>query len=578
LNPGPRAAPRKQEETMAENGTIAAELERIVGAGHVITDAAGQRFYTTGYRFGGGAVAAVVRPGTLIELWRVFQSAVRQGAIVIMQAANTGLNGGSTPFGDGYDRPIVLINCLRIDRIDLLGEGTQVLCLPGARLHSLEKQLAPLGRDPHSVIGSTTIGATVAGGVSNNSGGALVRRGPAYTQLALFARVNEAGEPELINNLGIDLGDTPEEILGRLDRGEYQPADVRWDHGRLASDPDYAHIVRRIDEPTPARYNNDPRLLHGPSGSSGKVCTFALRLDTFARTGQTAAFYIGADQHTTLNAIRRHILSEFPALPIAGEYMNRDAHRIAEAYGKDLYLFLKHAGPDRILHAFRAKAGFDALTARIGLGTAVSDRLLQLLVKLLPPHLPKRIREFGERYEHHFILRVDGDNIARTRDYLTAFFAANEGGFFECDAAEADAAFRHRYAMGGAAIRYRAVHAGTVENIVAIDVAMPRNAEDWRDNLPESVRREVVQRFPTGHFLCHAFHYDYAIRKGANWQEIEDTLVRHFSERGAEVPSEHNVGHMYQAKPALVDHFRTLDPTNTLNPGVGGTSKKRNWA
>ena len=34
--------------------------------------------------------------------------------IIIMQAANTGLTGGSTPFGDDYDRPILIINTRRI--------------------------------------------------------------------------------------------------------------------------------------------------------------------------------------------------------------------------------------------------------------------------------------------------------------------------------------------------------------------------------------------------------------------------------------------------------------------------------
>jgi hypothetical protein len=35
-----------------------------------------------------------------------------------------------------------------------------------------------LGRAPHSVIGSSCLGASIVGGVANNSGGALVKRGP----------------------------------------------------------------------------------------------------------------------------------------------------------------------------------------------------------------------------------------------------------------------------------------------------------------------------------------------------------------------------------------------------------------
>ncbi|STY64104.1 D-lactate dehydrogenase [Mannheimia haemolytica] len=40
-----------------------------------------------------------------------------------------------------------------------------------------------------------------------------MQRGPAYTEMALFAQLNEDGTLELKNHLGIDLGDTPEEIL-----------------------------------------------------------------------------------------------------------------------------------------------------------------------------------------------------------------------------------------------------------------------------------------------------------------------------------------------------------------------------
>jgi D-lactate dehydrogenase len=48
-------------------------------------------------------------------------------------------------------------------------------------------------------------------------------------------------------------------------------------------------------------------------------------------------------------------------------------------------------------------------------------------------------------------------------------------------------------------------------------------------------------------------------------------------QRGAEYPAEHNVGHLYPAKPSLRDFYKSLDPTNTLNPGIGQTSKRTDW-
>ena len=45
--------------------------------------------------------------------------------IVIMQAANTGLTGGSTPFGSDYDRPIVIINTMRIKDIHIIKKAVR---------------------------------------------------------------------------------------------------------------------------------------------------------------------------------------------------------------------------------------------------------------------------------------------------------------------------------------------------------------------------------------------------------------------------------------------------------------------
>lgn len=556
---------------------LLSRLRDIVGTRHVLISDHATRRYRRGYRYGEGGVLGVVRPATLLEQWKVFKACVEAGRIVILQAANTGLNGGSTPYGDDYDRQVVVINTMRISRIDLLDGGKQVVCLPGATLHQLGRKLGPLGREPHSVIGSTTIGASVIGGVCNNSGGALLRRGPAYTQLALFARVDESGEVLLVNHLGIELGADPEAILSRLDRGEYGPADIDAAEDRLASDPDYSTLVRNIDSPVPARFNNDPRLLYEAAGSAGKLCVFAVRLDTFPTAGPSQVFYIGSNDYRELTTIRRHILSKFASLPVAGEYLHRDAYRIAQRYGKDLYLLIKHAGPASIPAAFGLKSGFDAIAGKLGLGTNLSDRLLQAIVGLLPNHLPRRMNAFADNYEHHLLLRMDSDGIAEARNYLSSMFPTASGDYFVCDDTEAAAAYRHRYAVGGGSVRYRAIHADTVENIVALDLALPRNTTDWREALPAEFEPDIVGRIRCGHFFCHVFHYDYIIRKGRDWLAIERQIVAHMDGLGVEFPAEHNVGHLYRAKPVLADFYRQLDPTNTLNPGVGQTSKNRNW-
>ena len=570
--PGLQAANR--EAPALSRKDLVAELGRIVGADHVLTSERDTRGYTRGFRYGGGPVAAVVRPGSLIEQWRVLNAAIAARRAVIFQAANTGLTGGSTPWGDDYDREIVLVSLRRLKGVHLIDGGRQVVCLPGATLDALEKALRPLGREPHSVIGSSCIGASVLGGVCNNSGGALIHRGPAYTEMSLFAEVRDDGSVALVNHLGLPLGNDPEEILARLERGELPETEptTAW-----ASDRDYGTHVRDVDAATPARFNADPRRLREAAGCAGKLAVFAVRLDTFEAEKETAVFYIGSNEPDELTAIRRHILASFDNLPIAGEYIHRDAYDVAAKYGKDTFLFIRKAGTDRMPALFAAKAKVDALTERLGLGGTVSDRVAQAIAGLAPQHLPARMNVFRDRFEHHLLLKMGGAGIAEARAYLASLFPSATGDVFECSPEEGKAAFLHRFAVAGAAVRYRAVHPREVEDIVALDIALRRNDRDWIERLPPEIDAQIEKKLYYGHFFCHVFHQDYVVRKGHDCLALEHAMWKLLDARGAEYPAEHNVGHLYQAKPAIADFYRALDPTNSLNPGIGQTSRCAHW-
>ncbi len=561
--------------TALPRDTLLAELSAIAGDAHVLTSARATRRYIRGIRFGGGPVAAVVRPGSLVEMWRVLKAVIASGRAVILQAANTGLTGGSTPWGEDYDREIVLISVMRLKGIHPIDGGRQVVCLPGTTLDRLEKTLRPLGREPHSVIGSSCIGASVLGGICNNSGGALIRRGPAYTELTLYAEVRPDGSVALVNHLGLDLGDDPETILARVEAGDLPPATPTEAWG---SDREYASHVREVEAATPARFNADPRRLREAAGCAGKLAVFAVRLDTFEAETETAVFYIGTNDPAELTGIRRHMLGTFDSLPIAGEYIHRTAYDIAARYGKDTFLFIRHLGTDRMPALFAAKARVDALTERLGLGTAISDRIAQGIAWLMPQHLPARMNAFRDRFAHHLILRMGGAGIAEARAYLKGMFPSAGGDMFECTADEGRDAFLHRFAVAGAAGRYRAVHPRTVEDIVALDVALRRNDRDWLEQLPPELDTQIEAKLYYGHFFCHVFHQDYVAKKGTDCLALEHAMWHLLDRRGAEYPAEHNVGHLYKAKPALADFYRRLDPTNALNPGIGQTSPRAWWA
>jgi D-lactate dehydrogenase len=126
-------------------------------------------------------------------------------------------------------------------------------------------------------------------------------------------------------------------------------------------------------------------------------------------------------------------------------------------------------------------------------------------------------------------------------------------------------------------VRYRAVHADDVEDIVPLDVALPRNALDWQEILPPDLAAQSIHSLYYGHFMCHVFHQDYIVRKGVDPLAFEHRIWALLDARGAEYPAEHNVGHLYKAKADLADFYRRIDPRNQCNPGIGQTARARHW-
>jgi D-lactate dehydrogenase len=250
--------------------------------------------------------------------------------------------------------------------------------------------------------------------------------------------------------------------------------------------------------------------------------------------------------------------------------LHRDLFDVADRYGKDAFLTVRYLGTKRLPAFFRLKRAFDAMVS--------SDRLLQRLSRLLPDHLPQRMRDFRKRFEHHLLLKVAGPGIREFLRLLREMFPSTTGDFFECTVDEGSRAFLHRFVAAGAAIRYRAIHEDEVEDIVALDVALRRNDSDWFEVLEPEMRSKMHVALYYGHFFCHVFHQDYIVRKGGDVEALKAQLLRRLDERGAEYPAEHNVGHLYAAKPALEVFYRSLDPCNRFNPGIGKTSTLPGWS
>ena len=556
---------------------IIQDLRQITGSKNLLTKQWNKQTYSKGWRYGSGEALAVASPGSLLEIWKLLEVCVLNDVIVLMQAANTGLTGGSTPYGNDYDRPIVIINTMRIKDIHLIDHGKQIIGLAGSTLFDLEKKLLPLGREPHSVIGSTSIGASIIGGICNNSGGSLIQRGPAYTEMALYAKVNENGRLELINDLGINLGKTPEEILENLQLNNYKTSDVI-NTNKRASDDGYIDILRNINSNTPSRFNSDPRLLYGASGSAGKIAVFAVRLDSYEKPKKNKIFYLGSNEADVFWQIRRDILSSFKSLPTSGDYLHRDCYDAAKKYSKDTFIILDKLGTNFLPTLFELKRSVDLISKKIPiLPSNLSDKIMQFLGKLYPNHLPKKMENFRDLYEHHWIVEMSDAGIEEARTYFNDFFNENEGGFFECSEKEGNKAILHRFTAASAFGRYAVLNASKIGGTMSMDIAFPRNEKQWFETLPKEIDDMFEMKLYYGHLFCHVLHQNYIVKKGVDTKHLKRELLKYYDSRGAEYPAEHNVGHEYKAKSILLEFYKALDPTNSFNPGIGQSSKLKHW-
>ena len=556
---------------------IISEIKKISGSKYIITEDWRKQPYSKGWRYGKGNAFAVVKPGTLIEIWKILELCVKEDIIIIMQAANTGLTGGSTPYGDDYERPVIVLNTMRIDDIHIINDGKQIIGLTGSTLYNLEKILKPYKREPHSIIGSTSIGASIIGGICNNAGGSLVQRGPSYTQMALYAKINKNKKLELVNELDINLGSSPEEILSNLQNKNYKKSDIK-NTGKLGSDDKYSEIIRKINEDTPSRFNSDSRLLYGASGSAGKLAVFAVRLDTYRSPKENKVFYVGTNDPDVFWKIRRDILSKFKALPTLGDYLHRDCYDAAKKYSKDTFLVIERLGTTFLPTLFELKRRVDILAKKLKFfPDNFSDRLMQFLSNFWPNHLPKRMENFRDLYEHHWVIEMSDEGIVEAEKYFSEIFKNQDGDYFICNEFESKKASLHRFVSASAIGRYHILNSKNHGDMMSLDIAFPRNEKNWFEKLPKEIDELLEMKLYYGHLFCHVLHQNYIVKKGVDGDELKKKLLKIYDKRGAEYPAEHNVGHEYHAKPSLLNFYKQLDPTNRFNPGIGKTTKLKDW-
>lgn len=104
---------------------------------------------------------------------------------------------------------------------------------------------------------------------------------------------------------------------------------------------------------------------------------------------------------------------------------------------------------------------------------------------------------------------------------------------------------------------------------VIIDYAMPKNFSGILE-MPKDVGIEM--RCVCSHFGCNVFHDSILLPLDVDVKKTKKRIAEIIRDAGGKLPAEHGHGTEYEAPMSTVDRWKRMDPTNSMNPGVGHSS------
>jgi D-lactate dehydrogenase (quinone) len=543
---------------------LCTRLQSIVGQEYVE-----QRKVLVGARIGKGEALAVCSPGTLQEAIEALRVCAAANVAIIPQGRNTGLTGGSVPRNDRCSRPTVVLNLLRLNQIYAI--GNQMLCLAGAGIFDLSKEASKLGRESHSILGSVFLNPTVAAGVSFGSGGTQIRKGPAYTERALYARVNAEGQVEVVNTLGFDHIESEEELFARIEAGNLTERDVspQKKHIPASCADSYCEHVCKIDGQV-ARYNADTSGID-PCRSEGKVLVLATLHDTFPAPTKKRTLWIACESLAQAQSLKREVLlNNSMDLPISCEYMDRDCFDVVNRAGRVLCHAIARLGiGGRLKTMWDLKLKVES--APLPFFDTMPDRLLYLVNDLLPSPLPDTVQALGEAHDHHLLVTLGefgNGELERTERRLATFHAKHPSVIVhECT--EEEDVRKLTYFRFAAAPAFRTWCIGNRAQGLSVDYALAKHTTE-KPPLASLAERPLT-RMRYSHFGCNVVHEDLAFAPGVDVHACKMSIKREIEASGGMLPAEHGHGTEYSAPADTQSRWKSIDPTNVMNPGVGGT-------
>jgi len=479
------------------------------------------------------------------------------------------------------DRPWVIIHTGRLNHIHMLGDK-YALCLAGAGIFDLSVEAAKVGRESHSVLGSMFLNPSVAAGVSFGSGGTQMRKGPAYTDRALWCKVDENGNVSIINTLGLMSGNTlhssesTAEFLQKIEQGGFHEADVKTT-GLAASDAERYKSDICVLNSDVSRFNADTRGLE-PNRSEGKVFILATLHETFARPSSSSSFWVSCDHLETAQSFKQQVLLQSSTdLPISCEYMDRDSFDVIDRSGRGLCMAIRVLGMGhRLTQLWNLKLSIEALP--LPLADTICDYFLHLVSPLLPSPLPRALQKLGREKNHHMLIDVGEfgtGELARFQERLTQYQEVHGDAMtvYPCRQEERAGVNHFRFA---AAPAFRTWCVGRGVQGVSIDYALPKNFITNPD-LAALGENQPLTRMRYSHFGCNVVHEDITFAQGVDVEACKMSIKKVVEGIGGKLPAEHGHGTEYVAPAETQQRWREMDPCNVMNPGVGGTEYDRHY-
>ncbi len=301
----------------------------------------------------------------------------------------------------------------KLDTMFPIDNGEKVVCLAGAGIATLSNSLPAWGftdRESHSTLGSSFLNPSTAAGVAFGSGGTQLRKGPAYTDRAMYAKVyqNKWGKNivEVVNTLGIDGiedSDFPNNSGSAVEQLDIYAHDVKTGYRRpmarssdsvngkaMASDRAYAENVCKTNESSVSRYNGDTKGEYC-NRSEGKVLILATVHDTFPKAYTKKTFWVSTSDFETALAFRKEVCLNNPKdLPISAEYMDRDSFDVIDRSGRVMGNLIKAVGMGSFISLlWNVKLKVEALP--IAGAELFCDKFLHNLNNVTPALLPSRM-------------------------------------------------------------------------------------------------------------------------------------------------------------------------------------------